>query len=390
MCYGKGGNFLPCIHLDDLTNIVVQVVDTAPESAYIVAVDDSKLTLEDITKAIANSLGSGKTKHVNSEEAFLDKNISQSNYDMITCNLKIDAAKVKEFSLKWKYESGMVENIASLIQEYVDARAIWPIKVLIHGPPASRKTTFALKLAEHYQIHYVNPNSAMSDLIQKLETSAATAGGEDEAETAEADQEQLAELREAEKEGFTAAQYLTAVKEKLKSMPCKNQGYVLDGYPFLFDEAAEIFKASDETKDEMLPYDDLLAPNFIFSLEASDQFIKQKIQKLPEFAVVNTKNTEDALTKRLEEFRKVNLDENTMLNFFDEAELHPIILNLESIDFDAVFELMIKSIGSPRNYGPGIEILLERRRQIEEKKVRAIQIDCRRTARSRRKDQEGK
>ncbi len=48
MCFGDGTNVLPMIHLQDLANIVVEVVDTSPGTKYIVAVDDSKNTLSQV------------------------------------------------------------------------------------------------------------------------------------------------------------------------------------------------------------------------------------------------------------------------------------------------------------------------------------------------------
>jgi adenylate kinase len=58
----------------------------------------------DITKAISDALGSGVVKKVEKEEAFLNKDLSQSDYDMLTCSLRIDATHVKEMSFEWKYE----------------------------------------------------------------------------------------------------------------------------------------------------------------------------------------------------------------------------------------------------------------------------------------------
>ncbi len=50
ICYGEGSNMIPTIHLDDLSSILVELVETTPETRYIVAVDDSKNNLYDILK----------------------------------------------------------------------------------------------------------------------------------------------------------------------------------------------------------------------------------------------------------------------------------------------------------------------------------------------------
>lgn len=52
ICYGEGNNILPTIYLDDLVSLLVEIVETSPENRYMLAFDDSKNTLYDITKVI--------------------------------------------------------------------------------------------------------------------------------------------------------------------------------------------------------------------------------------------------------------------------------------------------------------------------------------------------
>lgn len=114
---------------------------------------------------------------------------------------------------------------------------------MMHGPPASRLSSIAKKIASHYKIHLIDTDEVMSDAVKRLERRV-TEQPEEDAEDLENDKETLAELKEAAKNGgkYTASQIIMFVKEKLKSMPCKNQGYVLDGYPMLIDDATELFK----------------------------------------------------------------------------------------------------------------------------------------------------
>lgn len=41
--------------------------------------------------------------------------------------------------------------------------------------------------------------------------------------------------------------------EKLMSMPCQNQGFVLDGFPKTYDQAKELFGNKEEPEDEDTP-----------------------------------------------------------------------------------------------------------------------------------------
>ena len=61
----------------------------------------------------------------------------------------------------------------------------------------------------------------------------------------------------------------------------------------------------------------------VISLDAEDEFLKKRIMNLPESVVAGTHNTEDLFLKRLAEFRAVNTDDQTVLNYFDELEVHP-------------------------------------------------------------------
>ena len=93
------------------------------------------------------------------------------------------------------------------------------------------------------------------------------------------------------------------------------------------------------------------------SLEAPDEFLKNRVMNLPESVVAGTHNTEEGaffplsfrhfplkkfkkirclshgltfrvvrfagLMRRLVEFRAINTEDETVLNYFDELEIHP-------------------------------------------------------------------
>ena len=55
---------------------MVNIVDGKPKTRYILAVDDSKSTLNEIVGEISTNLSTGKVKRVPKEEALLDKELS--------------------------------------------------------------------------------------------------------------------------------------------------------------------------------------------------------------------------------------------------------------------------------------------------------------------------
>lgn len=56
--------------------ILQSIADQKPKVRYLVAVDDSKVSLKTITKAVSKSIGTGKFKAVAKEDALLNKEIS--------------------------------------------------------------------------------------------------------------------------------------------------------------------------------------------------------------------------------------------------------------------------------------------------------------------------
>lgn len=104
---------------------------------------------------------------------------------------------------------------------------------------------------------------------------------------------------------------------------------------------------------------------------------------MPEGVVAGTRYAEDQLLKRLEEFRAANHDENTVLNYYDENDVHPmeidIAAQLEAAEIEPssslepaierVLRMAVEKIGLPRNYGPTFEQLAELKRKKEEQTV---------------------
>lgn len=68
---------------------------------------------------------------------------------------------------------------------------------------------------------------------------------------------------------------------------------------------------------------------FIFSLIASDEFLINRIIQLSESEVAGTYYTEEQFLEALKRFRKINTDDVTVLNYFDELEIHPQFIGKE-------------------------------------------------------------
>ncbi|NXP28272.1 KAD7 kinase, partial [Scytalopus superciliaris] len=383
--FGDGKNFIPTIHVLDLAAVLQNVADHRPKVQYILAVDTSRHTLQELVKCISKNVGPGKIENISKENAFLSKDLAQMHLDMLLVNLQMEANFLKEtFNIKWVAEAGLIENIEKVVKEYKQSRGLLPLKVCIHGPPGVGKSSIAEELCKHYRLHYIKINDVISEKIAHLEKIVAKEQDnvgeevegdiEEQGENAEAAQELLEGIKENMElnKGRLDNQFIvTIVKDKLKSMPCKNQGYVLDGFPETYEQATELFSQDNEEEDEVQgkapKYHKIIIPEFVFSLTASDEFLTNRIINLPESVVAGTHYTQDRFPQALKLFRELNTDDTTVLNYFDELEIHPQFIDVpiyEDPENRFIIQKIIKEIGEPRNYG-----LTDEEKEILERKA---------------------
>nr|XP_021505096.1 adenylate kinase 7 isoform X4 [Meriones unguiculatus] len=304
--FGDGSNTIPAIHVFDLAGVIQNVIDHVPKLHYLVAVDESVHTLEDLVKCISKSTGPGKIQKVPKENAFLSKDLTQDYLDHLLMNLRMEALFVKEnFNIRWVAQAGFVENINSILKEYKQSRGLLPIKICILGPPAVGKSSIAEELTKHYKLHHIKMKSLIAEAIAKLEAIVAPK------ETGELEEE--GEEEEEEENVEDAQELLDGIKESM-------------------EQNAE----------------------FVCGLDASDDFLKERVMNLPESVVAGTHYSQDRFLRALSNYRDVNTEDETVFNYFDEIEIHPIHIDvgkLEDAHNRLAIKQLIKEIGEPRNYG---------------------------------------
>ncbi|NP_001337821.1 adenylate kinase 7 isoform 5 [Homo sapiens] len=322
--FGDGTNVIPTIHVLDLAGVIQNVIDHVPKPHYLVAVDESVHTLEDIVKCISKNTGPGKIQKIPRENAYLTKDLTQDCLDHLLVNLRMEALFVKEnFNIRWAAQTGFVENINTILKEYKQSRGLMPIKICILGPPAVGKSSIAKELANYYKLHHIQLKDVISEAIAKLEAIVAPNDvGEGEEEVEE----------EEEEENVEDAQEL------------------LDGIKESMEQNAE----------------------FVCALDASDEFLKERVINLPESIVAGTHYSQDRFLRALSNYRDINIDDETVFNYFDELEIHPIHIDvgkLEDAQNRLAIKQLIKEIGEPRNYGLTDEEKAEEERKAAEERL---------------------
>ncbi|KER27480.1 hypothetical protein T265_05508 [Opisthorchis viverrini] len=492
---GNGENIVPTIHVKDLAHIIQMVVEFRPKKHYVIAKDESQNTLQQIVKAIARSMTTGKLTNIPVEEAFLNGDFSQNHLDHLLVNIRMEAGLVGELArFRWHCENGIVENIKQIVREFKLARKLVPIRLCILGPPASGKTTLAKRLCEYYKLHHVHIKDVVESSIAALKRRsemAAIAAAAAASQPSKPRSPKLAVPEGAEEEGYALAdtELLDAVlqnmeenngrltndyisdffRRKLHSKACENQGYIIDGYPKSRKQAEALFSGvtsfTDEDEeaeegneveegeelklkdDSTLTQTELFAkeylntgfnvvdvhgepirlptqpipnqlpkgllPAYVFELQASDKFLRDRIMNMPESKVQGTHYNEAGLLRRLNEYRvnqlglsplnpgswiapdpdaeengtsKVplnklalaSINENSIRAYFDSKGVPQIpvdVMGDENENLESTFRKIVHFIGPPRNYGLTPEEQLEQEQKAIMERMEREQIE---------------
>uniref|UniRef100_UPI0037E6FBCB adenylate kinase 7 n=1 Tax=Semicossyphus pulcher TaxID=241346 RepID=UPI0037E6FBCB len=381
--FGDGKNIVPTIHINDLASVIHNVIEHQPKVYYLLAVDQSNSTMEDIVRTVASVVGPGTIQKKRSEEAFLTKDLSVMEIDSLQVNLRLEAVLIKElFSMTWLSESGLVENIEQVVEEYRQNRGLLPLRVCVLGPPAVGKSSVSKQICEHYRLHHITLKDTVSETIAQLEAAVTNSDPESGDEDAAAE-ELLFSLKDSmEQNGGVLDDHLLVkvLKDKLMSNPCRNQGFVLDGFPNTYEQAKELFYDGDHESEDgpaVTSASRKMIPEFVLVLDASDSFLQDRVMNLPERLAQEQNYEQDHFLQRLTRYRETNTEDEAVVNYFDELDVSLLYLEVTSSSEPDTLQLMQKifdTVGKPRNYGRSIqEVQEEERREAEERMRREEQ-----------------
>ena len=137
-----------------------------------VAIDESQNTIKEIALSLSKELGPGKVAAVSAEEAFLEEDVTQVEFDMLTVNLRMEPASVADMPFEWVSREGLVDNMPAVITEFKDTRNLQPVKVCVLGPPASGKTSLAKMLSDMYKVPRVGVDNVVEQTLVLVRASA--------------------------------------------------------------------------------------------------------------------------------------------------------------------------------------------------------------------------
>ena len=89
------------------------------------------------------------------------------------------------------------------------------------------------------------------------------------------------------------------------------------------DVTVAVDDEEEEAEEGKANFDRTMMPNNVVCLEATDEFLQERVMNLPESVVAGTHNTEEGLRRRLTDYRANNTEDESVANYFDELEIHP-------------------------------------------------------------------
>lgn len=416
--YGTGKNYMPTVYIQDLAKMVQNVMDVPPKlQRYLIAVDPIICQQDQIAKAISRVLGSGRVKRLPEEDIYLNKGITTFQADQHLLDLKIQSAfALENFNMEFTAEEGMDTIIQKICQEYKQSRNLEPLKVCIVGPSASGKSTIARQISDMYRLNHFTKEDLIKTTLELLKEtggesteqdiqgldmeledhvrreardilsevddffvqqvgtetllqpeSAPNGPGEEESEASltagEMGIPRHLQMDQRDFSKMTDELFVRLARWRLLSNQCQNQGFILDGFPENLEQAKTLFAAMDddileqfgeemdEGKDALDPR---LVPDRVIVLEASDEFLQQRLQSVPA-SQLQEKHKDKNFMKSLVEYREMNsIYETTFLYYLDLQELLYVPIDITTGDGLLMQNIIGKAmdmLGKPRNYG---------------------------------------
>ena len=409
----EGTNHVPTIHAQDLARAVKHIIQVKPPYNYLFAVDSSPSQQQsDIIKAISSGVGTGKVKNV----SFVDyKNAEWAN--ALKLNIKVRPSpfflppveeekeeeeeveeeveegeepkpkKPKPIRMEWHCLGGLIKDIKKINVEFNSAQDLKPITVFITGPPGSGKTYLGSQIAKYYNIPLINAKYVSEKIVGVQDP----LGESIRTKLTELRDEMLEEAENNKKEGeeinpdsikprIPNDLMCKAFRWALSQNPCRNRGYVLDGFPKNYDDLWNVFKImppknSEEEEEEepdraKMITDMAIFPQSVIELYGEDKELIDKVKELPEDIVCGSHYNLKDMVRRLKVYRESNNDPSGKLNvidFFNENSVEPLSLHCgDGKNFESS-KIYMERFGKPFNYQVS---------ELEEEKKRVEKIEA--------------
>ena len=355
---GEGENTIPMIHVRDLASLLVATLQGQMIDKFVMAVDKSESKLKDVVEAISKLYSDGEVQQIDKDQALVIPWMTEATIDYLTADILATNELLARVPMT--NANGFVPSIDQIGKEFMESRNVSPMRILVCGPPLSGRTTLAAKISYRYSIPLISVDSLVSEAKKN----------------ANGYWTQFATQLQGE---ISPPILLELMKHKLQDIPCRNQGFILDGIPSNMDFAEALWQDSSNS------------PQYFIELEGSDAFLRNRAKQDPNL-MLGIGNT-DEFEARLQQYRQTNgFDEAHLFYAFDPNTIKAITIPIEKVA-DPV-ETAMKFIGKPHNFGKPPSLILrdseeqERQRRIKQERLAKAEAQLREAEEAKKREKE--
>ncbi|KAH0790238.1 adenylate kinase 7-like [Histomonas meleagridis] len=357
---GKGDNIIPMIHVHDLAQLIISTLQGQMIDRYVMAVDNGNCKLKDIIECISNAFSDGKIQQFSPSQALIIPWLTSHLIDYLSLNLR--AINELLCRVKTTNELGFVATINKTKKEFIENHKLYPLRILISGPPLVGKTYLASHLSNLYSLPLINVDSLISEAKRNEDNY----------------YDQFSQQINGE---ISPNLLLDLLKWKIRDIPCRNQGFILDGIPSNYGFAEALWFESDNW------------PHIFIELEANDSFLRMRGRQDP--SVMLGIGNMDEFENRLSQYRSVNSsgEKNLFDAFEQQTSIRAITLNTEKFQSTEI-QILQKFIGKPHNFGKNPSLIirdteeLKRQNKLKKEKMEKLEMELKKAEEAKRKEKE--
>jgi len=229
-----GDNYIPCVHVRDVSRLARVVVQDEKVSPYLLAVDKARLTQAKIVQGIVNKMSTAREVPIRPAEEV------QSEFkDVMKLDLIMQpSAPMRSKDFSWWSKVGIVKNMAVVADEFCKWRNLRPVKMVIIGPPGSGAESFCQNVALRY-LHEDPPLLAFDSIVR--DAMDAKDSNNEPTKAARILRRKVKKIEAKPGSKLPLKLRTKLVKQRLLSNVCRYRGYVLEGYPQSAEEAEALF-----------------------------------------------------------------------------------------------------------------------------------------------------
>jgi len=244
-----GDNYIPCVHVRDVSRLTRVVVQDAKVGPYLIAVDKARLTQAQIVQGVVNKISTAREVPIRPAEEV------QSEFkDVMKLDLIMQpSAPMRSKEFPWWCKTGIVDNMDRVADEFCKWRNLRPIKMVIIGPPGSGAEGFCQNVALRY-LHEDPPLLTFDSIVQEAMEVRDASGEPTKAARILKRKVKKVEAKPGSRLPLKIRTKL--VRERLLSNVCRYRGYVLEGYPQSAEEAEALFTEIQVPEGEEAPVED--------------------------------------------------------------------------------------------------------------------------------------